>query len=205
MSGGGVLRDEDRLKGVFSDPGVSNTARRIAYATQNALSPLSQAADVIAAYSVDQDFVDTVQVENGLKCQAEALVRHKDTSALEVMLVGQAYGLNSAFQALMVRASQPEISRHPERLQTCLNMALKAQRQAVSTIELISMLKNPPAPFIQQNISPNQQVNNVCLENPSNKLLRGSYETLDTGRTATAEQADPELAALEAIDGAEDR
>ncbi len=70
------------------DKSVSDTSRRIAYSTDAVLSPLSQAADVMAAYSWDRMYVDTTEVEGRLKGRVSE-VTAGNIVALEEILVGQ--------------------------------------------------------------------------------------------------------------------
>ncbi len=127
------------------------TKTRMEIATESTLLPLSQAADVIASNSWDRNHVDVSAVERGLQDSA-ALIGGGSTSPLEEMLLAQAYGLNSSYQRLMLKASSPEVFPHPERLQSCLNIAFRAQRQCLQTIELLARLKNPlPHTVVQQN------------------------------------------------------
>jgi hypothetical protein len=94
-----------------------------------------------------------------------------------------------------------------------MRLALKAQSQAVRTLEALGELKNPrPVTFVRQaNVAHNQQVNNGMpsqagnFENQQSKLSGETYELLENTRASGYEGAfNPAVATLEAIDRAKD-
>ena len=162
--------------------------RRIALATQSVLSPLSMAADVMTSYSWDKGYVDTATVEEALKGRINAVIHGNDTSPLEELLITQAYSLNSAYQALMLKAASPQVAPYPERVSACLKAAISAHRQCLQAIELLGRLKNPPGSTLiqQQNIAHMQQVNNgspppaqATESTSTNELLRDEHAPVD--------------------------
>ena len=91
-----------------------------------------------------------------------------------------------------------------------MKLALRAQSQCRSTWEEISAIQNPPISVRQANIAQLQQVNNGTprtgeKEIPQNELLEQQHhERLDTTTTGTTIEANPAMAALEAVHGSED-
>jgi hypothetical protein len=99
-------------------------------------------------------------------------------------------------------------------LDTFLRLGLKAQAQAVRTIEALAEMKNPRSvAFVKQaNIANNQQVNNGQVsqaENSGNqqtKLSGATYELLEnTGTQGIASGVNPALEAVGEKHGAEVR
>jgi len=82
-----------------------------------------------------------------------------DTKQIEAMLFGQAKTLETLFTALARRAHSQE---YLPQFQAYLGLALKAQAQCRSTLEVLSEIKNPrQVAFVKQaNIAHQQQVNN---------------------------------------------
>jgi hypothetical protein len=129
------------------------------------------------------------------------------------MLTAQAHTLDAIFNNLATKASNAEYLNN---LDTYLKLALRAQSQCRSTWEALSAIKNPPvAGYVHQaNIAHTQQVNNGTCDNTprtrenqnsQNELLeQKDDERLDTGTTSTAGQADPAMATLGEVNGAED-
>lgn len=130
----------------------------------------------------------------------------------EAMLVAQAHALDALFSGLALRSHSNAHAGYLDAAERYLRLALKAQSQAVRTIEALAELKNPkPVTFVRQaNLAHNQQVNNGMpshageIENQQSKLLEaqdGNY--VDTGAARTASGANSELATLGEIDRAE--
>lgn len=146
---------------------------------------------------------------DNLEKQAQA-VHDGDMKRAEAMLFGQAQSLEAIFTDLARRAATSQYLDGAERY---LRLALKAQSQCARTLEALSTLKNPPAvAFVRQaNIAGgHQQVNNGAIprageagiEQP--KLLETQHgERLDSGAEGTASGADPQMAPLGEVDGAE--
>lgn len=125
-----------------------------------------------------------------------------DMRQCEAMLMAQALALQSIFTNLTRRAIIQDRLAH---FDTHLRLGLKAQAQAVRTIEALAEMKNPRSvAFVKQaNIANNQQVNNGQVsragenENEQTKQAGASYELLPDTR---ASQADGRVnPALEAV------
>jgi hypothetical protein len=139
-------------------------------------------------------------------------VAEGDLGRLEAMLVAQSHSLDAIFNKLALQArGVNDMHRYDQ----YLRLAFKAQGQCRATIETLGLLKNPHSTaFIkQQNLAVNQQVNNAPhlaragkSESGQNKLLEGAQsEGMDAGTPPAAVTTHPPLAALEPIDGAEER
>jgi hypothetical protein len=111
----------------------------------------------------------------------------------EAMLVAQAHVLDALFSALAIRSHANSKEGCLDAADRYLRLALKAQAQAVRTIEALGELKNPrPVTFVRQaNLATNQQVNNHLTqagENPKSaeQTITGeSYELLpDSGASS---------------------
>ena len=108
------------------------------------------------------------------------------------MLSAQAHTLDAIFGELARRASA--CMDTPKFMETYMKMALRAQTQARSTWEAISVIQNPPvARYVKQaNISGgHQQVNNgsraLETENSPNELIEEHHvETMDFGAPSEA-------------------
>ena len=132
----------------------------------------------------------------------------------EAMLVAQAHALDALFSSLAMRSHANSREGYLDAADRYLRLALKAQAQAVRTIEALGELKNPrPVTFVRQaNVAHNQQVNNGMpsqagnFENQQSKLSAGeTYELLENARASGYEGAvNPAMATLEAIDRAKD-
>jgi hypothetical protein len=131
------------------------------------------------------------------------------------MLTTQAHTLDAIFNNLATRAIKAEYMKN---LDTYLKLALRAQSQCRATWEALGAIKNPPVMgYVRQaNIAHGpQQVNNgTCDDTPrtrenqnsQNKLMeKKDDERLDIGTTSTAGQADPAMATVGEIDGAENQ
>lgn len=145
--------------------------------------------------------------------EVEQKVLDGDMRRCEAMLLGQAHALQSIFVSLSRRAVKQEYVKNYE---TFLRLALKAQSQCRATLETLAEIKNPrPLAFVKQaNIAHGpQQVNNGPTgtraqetENRQTQLLETNHgERMDTGKTSKAGRADPAMATVGKIDGAEDR
>ncbi|MDH3636393.1 MAG: hypothetical protein OES20_16970 [Gammaproteobacteria bacterium] len=176
------------------------------------LRPSVQAAVTLKAY--DNAFGD---IE--LNCLIDSLVEQTkasndgDMSRAEAMLTTQAHTLDAIFNNLASRAIKAEYMNN---LDIYLKLALRAQSQCRATWEALSAIKNPPIMGYvgQANIAQGpQQVNNTPdtprarkNQNQQNKQLeQKDGERLDTRATGTTGEADPAMAALGEIDGAENQ
>ena len=129
-------------------------------------------------------------------------------------MTAQAHTLDAIFNNLARRAINAEYMNN---LDAYLKFALRAQSQCRATWEALSAIKNPlVAGYVHQaNIAHGpQQVNNGTSEDEprareksvsENKLMeQKDCERLDTGTTGKAGKADPAMATLGEVDGAED-
>jgi hypothetical protein len=154
-----------------------------------------QQGDLMALYNELSDSIDRVWDGDLKKCEA--------------MLLAQASALQSIFTNLARRAiAQDGLNQ----FDTFLRLGLKAQGQAVRTIEALVEMKNPRSvAFVKQaNIANNQQVNNgqtlPAQENEikQNKLSGGSHELLtDTRASQAASRVNQTLETMGAKHGAE--
>lgn len=133
----------------------------------------------------------------------------------EAMLVAQAHTLDALFSALAMRSKANSDGGFLDAADRYLRLALKAQAQAVRTIEALGELKNPrPVTFVRQaNVAHNQQINNgvdaqICggsqageNQKAADQTISGeSYELLENTRTQGIEGAvNPTVEALAAI------
>lgn len=110
-------------------------------------------------------------------------------SRVEKMLAHQALALDALVNNLALRSSKQDTYKGIEVL---MRLALKAQAQARSTAEALSLLKNP-MPFIRQaNISNgNQQVNNAAVSRhhaqAHGKFSNPTKQTIGGNSWSTAE------------------
>lgn len=132
----------------------------------------------------------------------------------EAMLVAQAHALDALFSALAMRSHTNSREGHLEASDRYLRLALKAQAQAVRTIEALGELKNPrQVTFVRQtNLANNQQVNNHSAQaeenpKPAKQTISGAtYELLPDSRASGIESAThPAMATLETINRATHR
>lgn len=131
----------------------------------------------------------------------------------EAMLVAQAHALDALFSSLAMRSHANSREGYLEAADRYLRLALKAQAQAVRTIEALGELKNPrPVTFVRQaNLATNQQVNNgMPSQAGENKktaeqtISGATYELLPDTRASSIEGATyPPVATLETLDRAE--
>lgn len=133
-----------------------------------------------------------------------------DMRKCEAMLFAQASALQSIFTNLSRRSIGQD---YLKQMDTYLRLALKAQAQAVRTIEALGELKNPRSiAFVKQaNIANNQQVNNGQVSqaensgNQQSKLSGETYELLPDSRASGIEGATyTPVATLETVDRAKD-
>lgn len=168
---------------------------------RNNLSSAINAAAVIEAYSKSvfgEQQGDLQYVYEELHQSIEK-AWDGDLKKCEAMLLAQASALQSIFTNLTRRAIGQE---YMSNLDTFLRLGLKAQAQAVRTIEALAEMKNPKSvAFVKQaNIANNQQVNNgqvshaESFENQQSKLSGATYELLEnTGTQGIPSGANPAL------------
>jgi hypothetical protein len=178
--------DRERLaKGDFAciqDFGAALNARAIS-------QPEARAALTIQRYEGDRLTVNALMEE--LQMQI-ADVEEGNLRRPEAMLVAQAHTLDAMFCNLARRSQTNVLAGQLDAAERFLRLALRAQSQAVRTIEVLSELKNPrPVAYVRQaNISNGpQQVNNGIPDtapaqgnkNEQNKLLDASKASSPSG------------------------
>ena len=176
------------------------------------LRPTVQAAVTLKAYDKSYGDLELDGLIAALTEQTKAS-NNGDLGRAEAMLTTQAHTLDAIFNNLAKRAKNAEYMNN---LDTYLKLALRAQSQCRATWEALSAIKNPPVMgYVKQaNIAHGpQQVNNGTPDDPprarenqnqQNELLeKKDGERLDTGTTGKTGKADPAMATLGEIDGAE--
>ncbi len=175
------------------------------------LSSALNAASVIEVYSKSvfgQRQGDLIYVYEELSESIESMLEG-DMKKCEGMLLAQAVALQSIFTNLSRKAMSQD---NLKSIDTFLRLGLKAQSQAVRTIEALAEMKNPRSvAFVKQaNIANNQQVNNGQssragnFENQQSKLSEATNELLpDTRTQSIASGVNPALEAVGKIDRAE--
>ena len=120
-----------------------------------------------------------------------------DLGQMEAMLAAQAIALDAIFHRLAGQAHQ-NMGQHASAVDTYLRLGLKAQAQCRSSIEALAVLKAPKQYISQTNVANTMQVNN-------SPERRANEERMDFRAQAASGRTDSAMAALEAIDGCEDR
>ena len=120
-----------------------------------------------------------------------------DLGQMEAMLAAQAIALDAIFHRLAGQAHQ-NIGQHASAVDTYLRLGLKAQAQCRSSIEALAALKTPKQYISQTNVANTMQVNN------SPERI-AHEERMDFRAQAASGRTDSAMAALEAIDGCEDK
>ena len=176
------------------------------------LRPTVQAAVTLQAYDKSYGDLDLKGLLAALSEQTKAS-NDGDLRRAEAMLTTQAHTLDAIFNNLATRAIKAEYMKN---LDAYLKLGLRAQSQCRATWETLSAIKNPPvAGYVHQaNIAHTQQVNNGVSsdkprtrenQNSQNELLEQKDERMDIGTTGKTGKADPAMATLEEVDGAEDK
>jgi hypothetical protein len=175
--------------------------------------PEVQAGVTIQRYNAD--LLDVNYLVDELKDQIND-VRKGDLSRPEAMLVAQAHTLDALFGNLIRRSQNNSSAGYLDAAETYMRLALKAQGQAVRTIEALSELKNPRAvAFVQQaNITTGpQQINNGLVEssrageneNEQNKQAKQTREISANGRAPAFDgRVDSKVEAMAEINRPED-
>ena len=165
----------------------------------------SEVAEPIASI---MDSGDNVKVVNAAKDGVEetlAKVKSGNLEDLSAILVNQVYVLNGLFNQLVMQGkgglTDPAVVRSlPNHPKTMLNVALKAQTQCRATVQAINELKNPKKTTFIKN-----QLNNVKMELEERieqlETTEHGSKKLDRGTEATAISVNPEVEAVEVIDG----
>ena len=193
-----------KAKKIRVEPEADNTKSKVAATI--ACEPTFKAALTAQLYApaLGKE-LDTVAMHSKTAELAD-YAKNEGLGEIEVMLVAQAYALDSIFHYAAGRAKS-NMGQHPHAAEMYMRLALKAQTQCRSTAETLSAIKNPRAYIRQTNIAQNQQVNNSGnFSDQANELLsEQKHETLDFGGKSASGRTNSALAALEAIDGCEDK
>jgi len=139
------------------------------------------------------------------------LANKGDLSRAEALLTAQAHTLDAIFNNLARRAAL-NMGEYVNAAEIYMRLALKAQTQCRSTLEILAAIKNPqPVAFVRQaNIAHGpQQVNNCVAaeasraeesKNQPSKVLEHQHgERLDFGTAGAASGADSPLETVGAI------
>jgi hypothetical protein len=195
--------------------GKPNEDRAVAIA-RGVLRPTVQATVTLRDYGKSYGDLDLNGLIDSLMEQTQAS-NDGDLKRAEAMLTAQAHTLDAIFNNLARRAINCEYMDHLDRF---LKLALRAQSQRRTTWEALVATKNPPMMgYVRQaNIAHGpQQVNNASAapdgapcagESPNRKsklLEEKDGERLDPGKACTPGRADPAMATVGKVDGAEDR
>ena len=199
---------------IESTPGADQAALLV----RNVLRPSVRAAVTTRDFSKMFGELDINTLVNELAAQAKS-VNNGELQRPEAMLIAQAHTLEAIFHELARRAAL-NMGEYIGAAETYMRLALKAQSQCRTTLETLSVIKNPPAvAFVRQaNIANGpQQVNNAAprspgdpsrareSENPPNKQLEQQRdEGLDTRATQATVGADPPMAPVGEVHGPHD-
>ena len=181
---------------------------------RSVLRPTVQAAVTLKAYDKSYGDLQLNGLIGALSEQTKAS-NNGELGRAEAMLTTQAHTLDAIFNNLAKRAINAEYMNN---LDTYLKLALRAQSQSRATWEALSAIKNPPiVGYVRQaNIAHGpQQVNNGVPgdesrarenQNQENELMeQKDGERMDIGTTGKAGKADPAMATVGEVDGAEDK
>lgn len=170
--------------------------------------PEVRAASVIQ--KLDGQLMDINCLVTELETQNAAL-QAGSLNRVEAMLGSQAHTLDALFANLARRSHANLEAGHSGPAERLMRLALKAQAQAVRTVEALGELKNPRhiAYVAQANISNgHQQVNNRInpqadqLQKSPNKLSEVSHHDLypHPGTSSPASKTNPPMATLAEFD-----
>jgi hypothetical protein len=176
----------------------------------------------ITAMSYGRKYGDDLELAALIRALSEQArdVHGGDLKRAETMLTVQAHTLDAIFNELAQRAAL-NMGEYLSACETYLRLALKAQSQCRATLETLVAIKNPtPVAFVKQaNIANGpQQVNNGAVSETvragarardiecTQTKLSGTANELrpDTRTSALAGAANPQVATVGKIDGAED-
>ncbi len=167
------------------------------------------AQSFLKSFAGEVDLTEAVTVMN----EKSDKIIAGDLDELESTLTAQAVSLNAIFSTLANRSAN-NMGHDLKTVEIYMRLALKAQAQCARTIEVLSILKNPPVIFAKQaNIAHgHQQVNNGNqstrtgeILNSSNELLnKDSNATLDTRGTSEASSVNQDMATVEALNRGKD-
>lgn len=169
----------------------------------------------VASAAIIQDLHRTTQIDalvDELRHQT-ALVQDGNLQRPKAMLMAQAQALDTLFLSLCKRSlANAREGQYLDAADRYMRLALKAQSQAVRTLEVLGQLINPrPMAFVQQaNIANGpQQVNNhpACENtNSADQTIKEARNGIFTDvRTSCIEvTADPPMGTLEEVQRAKD-
>ncbi|NBO87743.1 MAG: hypothetical protein EBV00_06365 [Burkholderiaceae bacterium] len=190
------ITEADKQKLLASELTEEKKADFLAGVTARAMSePATRAASVIQEFQGDSLNINSVVDE--LRQQVAA-VQGGNMQRPEAMLVAQAHTLDALFSYLARRSHRNSDAGFLDAAERYLRLALKAQAQAVRTIEALGELKNPrPVTFVRQaNVAQNQQVVNGTASQagdfgkPAEQTIsEEAYELLPNTRTQSIESA----------------
>lgn len=174
--------------------------------------PEVRAARVIQAHEGENMDINACAME--LRAQVSEL-NAGSMKRPEAMLISQAHTLDALFSDLAMRSRRNSTAGYLDAADRYMRLALRAQSQAVRTIEALSELKNPrPVAFVQQaNIANGpQQINNgatppahgreITIE--QTQLSEANNELLPDARASQAEsRINPSLETVGEIHRAE--
>lgn len=201
----------EEIEAYAKDPNEAEAKKLNRAISARAMSqPEVRAASVIQAWD---ESLDVNALAKELREQVEG-VGKGSLARPEAILTAQAHTLDALFGNLARRSQANASAGYTDSAERYMRLALKAQAQAVRTIEALGELKHPRSvAFVKQaNIANNQQINNgqpVQGENFGNlqsKLSEGAtYELLQDTRASQAQsRLNPPVATLEAINRATD-
>ena len=186
---GRFVTEADRQKLKAAETAKDKAAISDAITARAMSEPETRAASVIQDLQGDSlninSMVDELR-QQVVEVQAGSLKRP------EAMLIAQAHALDALFATLARRSHGNSNAGYLDAAERYMRLALKAQAQAVRTIEALGELKNPrPVTFVRQaNVAHNQQVNNHPSQAGENQksaeqtISGGSYELLPDARAS---------------------
>jgi len=169
----GVIRDplgpdqESIETGLMAFDSKSIEQRRKAMELDLASNPMAQAQEIITQCSLSPDCIDGASLRELLSAKASRLIKGKDTSDLQELLLAQTLALNAVCQTMIQKANYAHLPR-PDHEKLYLDLALRFQKQSLRTMELIATLQTPKATtLIQQHM----QADNIQVNHTTNELL----------------------------------
>jgi len=214
------MKDQSARLEVKCRPGQSSEELNAEQLTEG----ISSNAFVALLFAQHSGFASGSEIAELVGATQEAVERTKlgGTEQADALLTSQAIALNAVFLEMSRRAAL-NMGHHLKVTETYMRLALKAQSQCRSTLESLAEIRNPrTVAFVKQaNIAAgHQQVNNAPVtsrsdavqgeargrENSQNVLLEGGEngQWLDTRAPTTAGRSHPEMAAVAALNGAEE-
>jgi len=202
--------DRQKIKG-------KDTTEAELQSVSDAMSARAMSEPEVRAASIIQEFQGDSLNINSLVDELRQQVAEVGAGSLkraEAMLIAQAHTLDALFSNLARRSHGNSNAGYLDAADRYLRLALKAQAQAVRTIEALGELKNPrPVTFVRQaNVAHNQQVNNHSSQageiqkSAEQTISEGSYELLPDARASRLTiPANQEVEALGEINRAEVR